>query len=129
MTTLGTFIIFWPHRLMVRTPAFQAENRGSIPRGATKIKYLQYKLEVFYFNFNGNRTGRSETSFEPQFRRREAQASVVECDPGSIQRCPGQRSSSGSESEAEFPVGLPSRNWRKPAPFLFIILGKVWGLK
>ena len=24
----------WPHRLGVRTPAFQAENRGSIPRGA-----------------------------------------------------------------------------------------------
>ena len=27
----------WPHRLGVRTPAFQAENRGSIPRGATNF--------------------------------------------------------------------------------------------
>ena len=28
----------WPHRLVVRTSAFHAENRGSIPLGATKYK-------------------------------------------------------------------------------------------
>src|SRR3989344_3149503 len=28
---------FWPYRLVVRTPAFQADNRGSIPRRATML--------------------------------------------------------------------------------------------
>ena len=45
-----------PHRLGVRTPAFQAENRGSIPRGATNfsmqtpcaLKFSVYKLALEY---------------------------------------------------------------------------------
>ena len=28
----------WPHRLTVRTPAFHAGNRGSIPRGVTSAE-------------------------------------------------------------------------------------------
>lgn len=30
-----SFLLLWPHRLTVRTSAFQAGNRGSIPLGAT----------------------------------------------------------------------------------------------
>ncbi len=29
-------LIFWPHRLTVRTPGFHPGNRGSIPREVTK---------------------------------------------------------------------------------------------
>ncbi len=32
--SLNAIVFVRPYRLMVRTPAFQAENRGSIPRGA-----------------------------------------------------------------------------------------------
>ena len=72
----------------------------------------QYKKQsIFYGLFfvwferrRGIRTGRSEANFLPNFCRQKMQLSVARCDPGSIERCPGQRSSSGSESEAEIPV-------------------------
>ena len=34
------FLIFWPHRLTVRTRPFQGCNRGSIPRGVTNWDLL-----------------------------------------------------------------------------------------
>ena len=38
----STQVLFWPHRLTVRTPAFQAVNPGSIPGGVTaKSMYEQ----------------------------------------------------------------------------------------
>ena len=51
--------ILWPHRLTVRTSAFQAENRGSIPRGVKSYNKSLLFVQVFVMTFDciaGNRT-------------------------------------------------------------------------
>ena len=48
--------MLWPYRLTVRTSAFQAGNRGSIPRGATKTSE-RHAVAIDRFSYSGNRTG------------------------------------------------------------------------
>ena len=40
--------MLWPHRLTVRTSAFQADGRGSIPRGAI-IQMKPYQTKILNF--------------------------------------------------------------------------------
>jgi hypothetical protein len=42
-------IKLWPYRLTVRTEAFQASNRGSIPRRVTKIMRRMRKHSPIVF--------------------------------------------------------------------------------
>ena len=38
-----------PHRLTVRTPAFQAVNRGSIPRGVNRAEKVRTRSGLFLY--------------------------------------------------------------------------------
>ena len=42
--------VFWPHRLMVRTPPFQGENPGSNPSGAAKNQKHPFGCFLFLLN-------------------------------------------------------------------------------